>query len=153
LRGFLLISRKNADFAGKLGPIACELSFHSVKDAALLIPMVLTRSVGMAAAATGKAPSKGEVLSTAAEAAGLNRKQVAAVFDSLGEQIKNALGKRGPGTFTVPGLMRIKVKNVPARKARMGIDPFTKQEKMFKAKPASKKVRVVPLKALKEMVK
>jgi nucleoid DNA-binding protein len=107
----------------------------------------------MAAAATGKAPSKGEVLSTAAEATGLNRKQVAAVFDSMAEQIKNALGKKGPGTFTVPGLMRIKVKNVPARKARMGIDPFTKQEKMFKAKPASKKVRVVPLKALKEMVK
>ena len=105
------------------------------------------------AASTGKAPTKGEVLATAAEATGLSRKQVAAVFDSLGEQIKNALSKKGPGTFTVPGLMRIKVKNVPARKARMGIDPFTKTEKMFKAKPASKRVKVLPLKNLKEMAK
>ena|SRR5579859_4870204 len=107
----------------------------------------------MAAAATGKAPSKGEVLSTAAEATGLNRKQVAAVFDSLAEQIKNALGKKGPGLFTVPGLMRIKVKNVPAKKGGMRMDPFTKVERMFKPKPASKKVQVRPLKALKEMVK
>ena len=105
------------------------------------------------AATTGKAPSKGEVLSTAAEAAGLNRKQVAAVFDSLSEQIQKALSKKGPGTFTVPGLMRIKIRTVPARKAGMRINPFTKQEQMFPAKPASKKVRVVPLKALKEMVK
>jgi len=105
------------------------------------------------AASTGKAPSKGEILSTAAEAAGLSRKQVAAVFDSLAEQIKNALGKKGPGTFTVPGLMRINVKNIPATKARKGINPFTKMEQMFKAKPASKRVKIRPLKNLKEMAK
>ena len=105
------------------------------------------------AASTGKAPSKGEILSTAAEASGLSRKQVAAVFDSLAEQIKNALGKKGPGTFTVPGLMRINVKNIPATKARKGINPFTKLEQMFKAKPASKRVKIRPLKNLKEMAK
>ncbi|HEY8747438.1 MAG TPA: HU family DNA-binding protein [Tepidisphaeraceae bacterium] len=105
------------------------------------------------AATTGKAPGKGEILSTAAEAAGLSRKEVSAVFDSLGEQIRNALGKKGAGTFTVPGLMRINVINKPATKARKGINPFTKEEQMFKAKPARKVVKVRPLKNLKEMAK
>src|SRR5215208_6999702 len=98
-----------------------------------------------------KAPSKGEVLRQAAEETGLNRKQVTAVFDSLAGQIKNALGKKGPGTFTVPGLMRINVIQKPATKARKGINPFTGQETMFKAKPARRVVKVRPLKNLKEM--
>jgi nucleoid DNA-binding protein len=105
------------------------------------------------AASTGKAPSKGEILGTAAEQTGLSRKQVGAVLESLAGQIKNALGKKGPGTFTVPGLMRINVKNIPAKKARKGINPFTKQEQMFQAKPASKRVKIRPLKSLKEMAK
>jgi len=105
------------------------------------------------AATTGKAPSKGEILSTAAEATGLSRKQVSAVLDSLSGQIKNALSKKGPGTFTVPGLMRINIINKPATKARKGINPFTKEEQMFKAKPARRVVKVRPLKNLKEMAK
>ena len=100
-----------------------------------------------------KAPSKGEVLRQAAEETGLNRKQVSAVFDSLAGQIKNALGKKGPGTFTVPGLMRINVIQKPATKARKGINPFTGLETMFKAKPARRVVKVRPLKNLKEMAK
>jgi len=105
------------------------------------------------AATNGKAPSKGEILSTAAEQTGLSRKQVAAVLESLAGQIKNALGKKGAGTFTVPGLMRINVINKPATKARKGINPFTKEEVMFKAKPARKVVKVRPLKNIKEMAK
>jgi nucleoid DNA-binding protein len=54
--------------------------------------------------------------------------------------------------FTVPGLMKLKVVKKPARKARMGINPFTKEEVMFKAKPASKGVKVLALKGLKDMV-
>jgi nucleoid DNA-binding protein len=107
----------------------------------------------MAAAATGKAPSKGEILRGVADQTGLSRKQVGAVFDSLAEHIRSALGKKGPGTFTVPGLMRINVITKPATKARMGINPFTKQEVMFKAKPARKVVKIRALKSLKEMAK
>jgi nucleoid DNA-binding protein len=103
--------------------------------------------------ANGKAPSKGEILTTAAEQTGLTRKQVAAVFESLSEQIKNAVGKKGAGTFTVPGLMKINVIQKPAVKARKGINPFTKQEQMFKAKPARKVIKVRPLKNLKDMAK
>ncbi len=105
------------------------------------------------ATTNGKAPSKGDILRTASDETGLNRKQVSAVLDSLGTQIRNALGKKGPGTFTVPGLMRINVISKPATKARKGINPFTKVEQMFKAKPARKVVKVRPLKALKDMAK
>ena len=105
------------------------------------------------AASNGKAPTKGEILTSVATETGLSRKQVSAVLDSLTEQIKKSLGKKGPGTFTVPGLMRINVIQKPATKARKGINPFTKLEVMFKAKPARKVVKVRPLKSLKEMVK
>jgi nucleoid DNA-binding protein len=105
------------------------------------------------AATNGKAPTKGEVLGTAAEQTGLSRQQVASVLESLSKQIETALGKKGPGTFTVPGLMRINVISKPATKARKGINPFTKEEQMFKAKPARKVVKVRPLKGLKEMAK
>ena len=102
---------------------------------------------------TAKAPSKGEVLRSVAEETGLSRKQVSAVMDSLSGQIKSALSRKGPGTFIVPGLMKIKVVNKPATKARTGINPFTGQEQMFKAKPASRAVKIRPLKNMKEMVK
>jgi hypothetical protein len=66
--------------------------------------------------------------------------------------IKADLSKGGSGVFKVPGLMRITVKRKPATKARMGINPFTKEQVMFKAKPARNVVRVRPLQALKAMV-
>ncbi len=106
-----------------------------------------------AAKTTAKGPTKGEVLTAAAEAAGVSRKQAAAVFESLSEQIKKNVGKKGPGTFTVPGLMKITVINKPATKARKGINPFTKEETTFKAKPARRVIKVRPLKSLKDFAK
>lgn len=106
-----------------------------------------------APASAAKAPTKSEILVNIAEETQLSRKQVASVFDALANQIKNSLGKKGAGIFTVPGLMKLTVRHKPAQKARKGIDPFTKQEKMFKAKPASKVVKIRPLKNLKDMVK
>ena len=105
------------------------------------------------AATNGKAPSKGEILTTVAAETGLSRKQVASVLDSIGAQIAKNLGKKGPGSFVFPGLMKINVITKPATKARKGINPFTKLEQMFKAKPARKVVKVRPLKSLKEMAK
>jgi nucleoid DNA-binding protein len=100
-----------------------------------------------------KAATKSEILTSIAEATELSRKQVAAVFTALSETIGNHVGKKGPGIFTVPGLMKITVVQKPATKARKGINPFTKEEVMFKAKPARKVVKVRPLKALKDMAK
>jgi nucleoid DNA-binding protein len=106
-----------------------------------------------AGAAPKKPPTKSEIYSKIADDTGLTKKDVAAVFESLSGQIKKNLGGRGgPGIFTVPGLMKMKVVKKPARKARMGINPFTKEEQMFKAKPASKAVKILPLKGLKDMV-
>src|SRR3954451_21408550 len=100
-----------------------------------------------------KVASKSEILKSIADTAELSRKQVASVFDALAGQIKDNLGKKGPGTFVVPGLMKIMVITKPATKARKGINPFTKQEQMFKAKPARKVIKVRALKALKDMAK
>jgi nucleoid DNA-binding protein len=100
-----------------------------------------------------KPPTKSEIFAKIADDTGLTRKDIAAVFDSLNGQIKKNLGGRGaPETFTLPGLLKLRVVKKPARKARKGTNPFTGEEMMFKAKPASKVVRVSPLKGLKDMV-
>jgi hypothetical protein len=110
----------------------------------------LTKPVKVSAAS--KARSKGDVFRTIGDAVGVHRRDVAAVFAGLGAIIKADLGKGGSGAFKVPGLMRITVKRKPATKARMGINPFTKEQVMLKAKPARNVVRVRPLAGLKEMV-
>ena len=104
------------------------------------------------AKATGKARTKTEVFGGLAESTDLTKKDVATVFNGLADMIKKDLGKRGPGVFTVPGLMKIKVVRKPATKARKGINPFTGEEMMFKAKPARNVVKVLALKNLKSMV-
>ncbi|MGA2498803.1 MAG: HU family DNA-binding protein [Tepidisphaeraceae bacterium] len=100
-----------------------------------------------------KAATKSEILAGIAATTQLSRKQVASVFDALSEVIKSNVGKKGPGLFVVPGLMKIIVIQKPATKAHKGINPFTKQEQMFKAKPARKVIKIRALKALKDMVK
>ena len=97
-----------------------------------------------------KAPTKSEIVAQICKDTKLSRKEVAGVFDSLNGVIKKSL--RGPGAFTMPGLLKMKVVKKPATKEREGINPFTKEKVMFKAKPASKKVRVLPLKGLKALV-
>jgi len=97
--------------------------------------------------------TKSELLASIAKTTELSRRQVASVFDALSGLIKANVGKKGPGMFVVPGLMKIMVIQKPATKAHKGINPFTKEEVMFKAKPARKVIRVRPLKALKDMVK
>jgi nucleoid DNA-binding protein len=103
-------------------------------------------------AAAKKARSKGEVYSTVAHHVGIHRKDVAAVFHAMAGMIRADLSKGGPGVFNVPSMLRITVKRKPATKARMGINPFTKEQVMFKAKPARNVVKVRPLKSLKDMV-
>ncbi|MBN2582329.1 MAG: HU family DNA-binding protein [Planctomycetes bacterium] len=104
-------------------------------------------------AKSAKAATKSEILANIAEATELSRKQVASVFDALAAEIKKSVGKKGPGLFTVPGLMKITVVHKPAVPKRKGINPFTKQEQMFAAKPARNVIKVRPLKALKDMAK
>ena len=99
-----------------------------------------------------KAMTKSEIYSAIAEKTGLTRKQVASVFDGLGGLIANSLGKKGPGIFTMPGLLKLKVVRKPATKEREGVNPFTGEKMIFKAKPARNVVKALTLKALKNMV-
>jgi Bacterial DNA-binding protein len=97
-------------------------------------------------AAAVKPASKSEIL------AGLASKQVASVLDGLYDVIGTSLGKKGSGIFVIPGLCKIVRVHKPATSEREGIDPFTKQPRVFKAKPARNVVKVRALKKLKAMV-
>jgi nucleoid DNA-binding protein len=109
----------------------------------------------MAKAAAPKKPmTKSEIVSAISDETELTRKEVGAVLEALSGQISKSLGRRGPGVFTLPGLVKIEKKKIPARKARRGVpNPFKPGEVMdIPAKPASTKVKVRPLKNLKSMV-
>ncbi len=106
----------------------------------------------MATATKAKAPSKSEVLANIAESTGLTKKQVASVLDAVTEEIKKALGKKGAGVFQIPGLVKIQKIHKPAQPERKGVNPFTKEPTVFKAKPARNVVKVRPLKNLKSLV-
>ena len=101
-----------------------------------------------------KSMTKSEILNAISNETELPRKQVNAVLDALNGQISKSLGRRGPGVFTLPGLIKIEKKKIPARKARKNVpNPFRPGETMdIPAKPASTKVKVRPLKNLKSMV-
>ncbi|HEY2158667.1 MAG TPA: HU family DNA-binding protein [Isosphaeraceae bacterium] len=99
-----------------------------------------------------KAATKADIYAAIAEKTSLSKKEVAAVFDSLAELVERELGKKGPGLFQLPGLLKLKVVRKPATKAKPGINPFTKAPITIKAKPARNVVKAVPLKALKDLV-
>ncbi len=103
-------------------------------------------------AAGKKPPTKSEILAHIAEETELSKSDVSAMIDSLSGLIGKNIGSRGPGYFNMPGLFKVKCIKKPATKARKGINPFTGEEMMFKAKPARKAVKILPLKSLKEMV-
>ena len=102
--------------------------------------------------AVRKPMTKAAITSEICEKTGLTKKQVTSVFEELDVLIERHIMKRSPGKFTMPGLLKIEVKRKPATKARKGINPFTGQETVFKAKPARNVVKVRPLKKVKDMV-
>jgi len=102
--------------------------------------------------APAKPMTKSEIVSGIADKTGLTRKDVNAVFEAMASQIKKSLGRSGPGAYAVPGLMKLVVVRKPATEARKGINPFTGEETMFKARPARNVVKIRPLKNLKDMV-
>ncbi len=105
-------------------------------------------------AATKKPMTKSELLNAISNETNLNRREVSAVLDALSAQISKSLGRRGAGAFTLPGLVKIEKKMVPARPARKGVpNPFKPGELMdVAARPATTKVKVRALKNLKDMV-
>ena len=102
--------------------------------------------------AVKKPMTKTEIINELVQNTELTKKQVSSVFDELAIVIERHIKKRAPGKFIFPGLMKIEVKRKPATKARKGINPFTGEETMFKAKPAYRAVKIKPLKKMKDMV-
>ncbi len=99
-----------------------------------------------------KSMTKSEIIAALAETSELTKQQVTSLLDGLTNLIGQNLGQDGPGVFTIPGLMKLTVVHKPATEERQGVNPFTKEPTVFKAKPASKKVKIQPLKALRELV-
>ena len=99
-----------------------------------------------------KAVTKSAIFAELAEKTELSRKQ-SSVFEALTDLIHREIGKKGPGIFTVPGLLKIKRVEKPATKERPGFNPATKEPIIIKAKPKRTIVKAQPLKSLKEMVK
>lgn len=101
---------------------------------------------------SSKVRTKSEIYHAIAGHSGIHRKHVVAVFQGLEALLSADLSKKGPGVVQVPGLMKVMVKRLPATKAREGINPFTKEKTIFKAKPARNVVKVRPMRGLKKMV-
>lgn len=98
--------------------------------------------------------TKSAILAEIADNTELSKKQVTNVLNELSDLIQRHVKKGGAGEFTLPGLLKIKTVKKPARKARKGVpNPFRPGEVMdIAAKPASTKIKVLPLKGLKEFV-
>lgn len=95
--------------------------------------------------------TKTEIVNYIAEDTELSKADINAVLSSLSDVIQLHIRKRSCGEFVLPGLLKIKTKKKDAVKARKGINPFTGEETMFKAKPATTVVKILPLKGLKDM--
>ena len=101
-----------------------------------------------------KGRNKSDMYQSLAQKTGLSRKQIASVIDELANMLKNDLGKKGPGIFTLPGLLKVKRITKPATKARTMANPFKPGEMMtVKAKPARNVIKAQALKSLKDAVK
>ena len=94
--------------------------------------------------------TKGALTNHLAEQSGVEPKAVKAVLAALEATVLGAVHKKGAGGFALPGLLKIGVQQVAAKPKRKGIDPFTKVERVFAAKPASVRIKVRALKKLKD---
>lgn len=131
-------------------PAAKATKRKAVKRAVKKTAAAKPRSIG--SISVGRKPfTKSQIIATICDHTGLARKDVVAVLETIPHIISAHVQKQGPELFSWPGLFKIQVIKKPATKARQGINPFTGESMLFKAKPASRRVKVRPLKQLKEM--
>jgi len=97
-----------------------------------------------------QALNKSQLIAHLVEQTGVEAKSVKAVLAGLEGAVLGSVDKKGAGEFSLPGLFKVSVQKVPAKAKRFGKDPFTGEERWFPAKPASVKVKVRPLKKLKD---
>ncbi len=87
---------------------------------------------------TGKRMTKAQIMSELADKSGLTKKEIGAVFDALQDLVKKELGRRGTGEFVIPDMIKLKVRKIPAKPARMGRNPATGEEMMLPPKAAAR---------------
>ena len=143
--------KKVANTSKKTTKVVTAASKKKATKTAATKPAVKAAPRKAGFAKVDKARTKSQILTVISEQTGLSKKDVGGVFETLGDLIGHDL-KKGPGTFTVPGLMKVVIVRKPAVKARKGVNPFTGEEMTFKAKPARNVVKVRPLKGLKDKV-
>ena len=121
------------------------------KTAKKAAPKKAAKKVATKTAAKPAAPkpikealSKSALVAHIVEASGVVAKDVRAVMASLEHAVAGSVSKKGAGSFTLPGLLKITAVSVPAKPKRKGINPFTKEEQWFAAKPATTKLKVRP---------
>jgi len=100
----------------------------------------------------GKKLTKSQFVAAVAEKCDLTKTQTSAVLDAINDVVVGQLGKKGPGEVVLPGLLKLTVVEKPAVPERQGVNPFTKEPVVFKAKPASRTVRARAVKALKDAI-
>ncbi len=101
-----------------------------------------------------KKMTKAAIYQALANETELTRKKVGELFEAMTKIIKKELSKKGPGEFTIPGLLKLRVQRKPATKARKAPNPFKPGEEItIKAKPARNVVRARALKALNDLIK
>lgn len=134
---------------------APKAAAKAAAKAAPKAPVAKKAAKAPAAAGAAVRPIKDTFTKTAlalhiAEQSGVEPKAVKAVLAALEATVLGAVHKKGAGEFTLPGLLKIGVQHVPAKKKRRGIDPFTKVEREFPAKPATVRIKARALKKLKD---
>ena len=134
----------------KVAPKKATKKKVAPKKAAPKKAVVKPAGTGKPITASAKPMTKSQVIGAIAEKRGLTRKEVLAVFEDIEQVIKVELNKHKKFNFV--GLVKMSEKKKPATKARKGVNPFTGEEMMFKAKPASKTVKAIALKKLKDLV-
>ena len=132
--------------AKKAAPAAKKVAAPAAKKAAA--PAVKPVAVGIKPIKT--AFNKTTLIAHLAEQAGVEPKATKAVLAALEATILGSVHKKGSGEFTLPGLMKIGLQQIPAKKKRFGKDPFTGEERWFPAKPAAVKIKTRALKKLKD---
>jgi len=149
------VSKKTAKVTTAAAPSKAPAKAPAKKAAAKTVvktPAVKTPAVKTVTALKPikTAFSKTALSAYLAEQSGVEPKATKAVLAALEATILASVNKKGLGAFTLPGLLKITAQNVPAKKKRLGKDPFTGQERMFAAKPASTKIKARAMKKLKD---
>lgn len=122
----------------------------TVKKAAKPVAKKATPAAKKAAGPIKTALNKSQLVAHLVENTGVEAKAVKAVLAGLETAVLGSVDKKGAGSFTLPGLFKAVVQKVPAKPKRFGKDPFTGEERWFPAKPASVKVKIRPLKKMKD---